>query len=406
MSVRKNAAHLAPGLKRKRNKDGTTRWYWEARSDLVRKGYTPSVVRLFFPETDDGAAARAARCRVLQAEMLNWEAHGGVTPSRAYDGTLGSLVERFLSDQDSSYRECKWNTQLAYDKALKIVTAAVGSRIVAKLAGPDFRRWHRNFAEPAVKGGEPRPWRGKHCMDAVRRVIAYGASLRLRDCIEANLVLKELRFKAPPARKSKMLPEHVQVIRAKAHELGLGSIALATVLQFELAMRQKDVIGEWLPDESGAGGIRHRGRRWSSGLTWGDIGPDKILRKSHVKTGTYVEHDLMLYSAVMEELALVGFAAVPSRPLIISEATGEPYKNRTFTHTWRRVADAAGIPSSVWNMDARSGAISEAYDAGADEVSVMKHAGHKNRQTSASYNRGTLEQTSKVARLRHLKRLT
>ena len=39
-------------------------------------------------------------------------------------------------------------------------------------------------------------------------------------------------------------------------------------------------------------------------------------------------------------------------------------------------------------MDARAGAISEAYEGGADETSVMKHAGHKNRQTSARYNRG------------------
>jgi deoxyribose-phosphate aldolase len=90
--------------------------------------------------------------------------------------------------------------------------------------------------------------------------------------------------------------------------------------------------------------------------------------------------------------------------MIISEATGEPYKHRTFTQTWRRVADVAGLPKGVWNMDSRSGAISEAYDAGADEVSVMKHAGHKNRQTSAKYNRGSLEQTSRVARFRMAKR--
>jgi hypothetical protein len=53
-------------------------------------------------------------------------------------------------------------------------------------------------------------------------------------------------------------------------------------------------------------------------------------------------------------------------------------------------------------MDARAGAISEAYDAGAGETDVMKHAGHKNRQTSARYNRG--KQTSRVAKLRLAKR--
>ena len=86
--------------------------------------------------------------------------------------------------------------------------------------------------------------------------------------------------------------------------------------------------------------------------------------------------------------------------MIVSERTGEPYKHRTFTQTWRRIANKASVPSGIWNMDARAGAISEAYDAGAGETDVMKHAGHKNRQTSARYNRGTIEQTSRVARLR------
>src|SRR5207237_2665491 len=91
-------------------------------------------------------------------------------------------------------------------------------------------------------------------------------------------------------------------------------------------------------------------------------------------------------------------------PVIISEATGEPYKHRTFTQTWRRVADAAGLPRDIWNMDARAGAVSEAYAAGADEQKVMKLAGHKNRQTSSRYNRETLEQTRAVQRLRQAKR--
>jgi hypothetical protein len=91
-------------------------------------------------------------------------------------------------------------------------------------------------------------------------------------------------------------------------------------------------------------------------------------------------------------------------PMVISERTGEPYKHRTFAQTWRKVATKSGVPTSVWNMDARSGAISEAYAAGAAETDVMKHAGHKNRQTSARYNRDSLEQTSRVARLRLAKR--
>jgi integrase len=127
------------------------------------------------------------------------------------------------------------------------------------------------------------------------------------------------------------------------------------------------------------------------------------LSKTHTKTGAYVEFDLKLYPAVLEEID-----RIPREkrigPIIISEHTSEPYKHRTFTQTWRKVADKAGLPKSVWNMDARAGAISEAYAAGAGETDVMKHAGHKNRQTSAHYNRETLEQTSRVALLRLAKR--
>jgi hypothetical protein len=240
-------------------------------------------------------------------------------------------------------------------------------------------------------------------MTTVRQVISYGVTLGYDDCIRTDIILKKMRFEAPRPRTSKMTLEHLEAIRDQAHKMELGSIALATTLQFELALRQKDVVGEWLPSLVGEGGIVHQGTRWANGLTWSDISPDMILRKSAVKTGIPVEHDLKLYPNVLEEIARCD----PERrvgPLILSEATGEPYKHRTFTQTFRRVADAAGVPRGVWNMDARAGAISEAYDAGAAEAEVMKHAGHKNRQTSARYNRGSLAQTSRVARIRQAKR--
>jgi hypothetical protein len=128
-----------------------------------------------------------------------------------------------------------------------------------------------------------------------------------------------------------------------------------------------------------------------------------VLRKVHIKTGFPVEHDLKLHPMVLEEIA-----KVPSEkrigPMIIAETTGEPYKHRNFTQRWRMIANKAGLPKGVWNMDARAGAITEAYDLGAAETDVMKSAGHKNRQTSARYNRGTLEQTSRVAKMRLEKR--
>lgn len=336
--------------------------------------------------------------------MLAWAANQGQFPKDRYDGTIAGLARRYFSDEFSPYRKLKWNSQIHHDKCGKIVVATVGARQIGKLLGPDFIRWAANWGAPSGEGKPPRPWRAKHCIDIVRRMIAYGVTLGYEDCSRADVILGKLRFTTPPARRSRMTFDQVKAVREMAHKMGLGSIALATVLQFELSLRQKDVIGEWEPAPLTEGGIVHRGTRWTNGLQWSDIDSAMILRKTHTKTGAYVEFDLKLYPLVLEEIELVP-REKRIGPMIISENTGEPYKHRTFTLTWRRVANKAGLPKGVWNMDARAGAISEAYDAGAGETDVMKHAGHKNRQTSARYNRGTLEQTSRVARLRLAKRV-
>lgn len=392
----------APGYKCKANRDGTCREGWEARHDLVKRGYQPSWVRLYYPDTPDGRRQLEARCKDLQGQMLAWAANEGRLPEHGYDGTIKGLARSFLSDQEGSpYFGLKWNSQAHLDKNLKIVVATVGDRQTGKLLGPDFKRWHKNWGAPDEKG-RVRRWRAKHCMDAVRWIIAYGVTCGHADCLRADMILSKLRFPTPPARTSKLLLEHVQAIRAVAHEKGVGSIALATVLQFELTLRQKDVIGEWEPAPLAEGGILYKGRRWANGLLWSDIGSDMVLRKKPTKTlrhGVVVEFDLSLYPLIIEEIAKVSLERRVG-PMIVSERTGEPYKHRTFTQTWRKIADAAGVPANVWNMDARAGGISESEDAGADEADRMKHAGHTRPETHRKYARGSLEETRRVARAR------
>ena len=102
-----------------------------------------------------------------------------------------------------------------------------------------------------------------------------------------------------------MTIEHVEVIRKTAHDEGWPSIALATVLQFELALRQKDVIGEWEPAPDMEGGIVHRDTRWVN--VWSDIDANMVHpRKVHTKTRIEkVEHDLRLHPLALEEVARV-----------------------------------------------------------------------------------------------------
>ncbi|MBD9569004.1 integrase [Ensifer sp. ENS08] len=392
----------APGLKRKSNKDGTVREYWMARADLVKRGYRPSSIRLHYPETPEGRIQLASKCQILQAEMLAWAARGGAS-APGYDGTIKSLSSLFQVNDDSPFQTMKWNSRASFLQSLEIIERTVGPRQIGSLLGPDFKRWHASWALPKEDGMPARPWRAKHTIDAVRQLISYGVTLGYEDCFRADAILGKIRFKTPPARKSVLTEDHVTAVRAKAHELGYHAIALATALQFSLTMRQKDVIGEWEPTTSTEGGIRHKDTIWVNGLLWSDIDEKLILRKKHVKTGFEVEHDLKLHPMILEEIERVPTDKRVG-PMIIAETTGEPYKHRTFTQRWRDVADEASIPKNVWNMDARAGGITEAYDLGAAETDVMKSAGHKNRQTSARYNRGTLEQTSRVAKVRMAKR--
>ncbi len=55
--------------------------------------------------------------------------------------------------------------------------------------------------------------------------------------------------------------------------MGRVSLALATAIQFDAVMRQKDVIGEWepIPEGEARTGIVLHGRRWVNGLTWAGI---------------------------------------------------------------------------------------------------------------------------------------
>lgn len=72
---------------------------------------------------------------------------------------------------------------------------------------------------------------------------------------------------------------------------------------------------------------------------------------------------------------------------------------------FRKIARKAGWPDDAWNMDSRAGAVSEAFEAGAQAGDVMKAASHPQLSTTMRYNRGKIVQASRVAQLRVARRL-
>ena len=388
----------APGLSVRQNKSGAI-YYWVAR-DVARniEGFEPKTVRLHY-NTDEG---RAARCRALATELRVWLA-GQRKRGLVFDGSLASLIECYQRDEDSPYHGVKWNTRRHYDQTLDLLQGMFGTRHLTALTGRDFARWYRALKEPRNPGGPERIARAHNCMKMLRVVIRYGAAVGHPKCASAAGMLSFSRFALPAPRKVAMSFSQAKAVIDQALERGRPSIALAQALQFELSLRQRDVIGEWV-DHDGAGGIAARGKRWTGGVVWSDIDADMILRKATTKTGALGEWDLTRCPLVMSVLA--AFEPLTERvgPLIIDEPRDRPYFHRNFSRHWRAIADAAGVPGEVWNMDSRAGGITEGADAGATVDDLRLHATHSNQAITTRYVRGALDSTRRVADLRAARR--
>jgi hypothetical protein len=454
----KPASLDAPGLTwQRRSSTLGTRWdlYWKAGARLVKRGFKPATARLWFPSegqdspTPDEWNGIAAECRALQAQMLTWS--GGIVgdAQSMFDGTFGSLIRIYKTDPDSPFRELRYRTRLRYTSNLDALDFAVGELAVAGLTFRDFKRWHAAFRSPDEGKDHERIARAHGLMTMVRIVIAFGKLNSLPDCARLAEVLSGMDFQAPRQRTVFMTLAQVEAFIAEAHRWGKPSLALTQALMFETGLRQKDVIGEWVPiAEPGASDFHWHGKKWIMGIRWSDIDENLILRKVtsksmrgrrgvETRTGKLEEFDLKAYPLVMRELSYENdrdnrawpqATKSPDRlagrnvrsgvrctsqererrpghrqhqfgPLIINENTQRPW-GRNYPKMWRKVADAAGLPKTVCNKDSRAGGVTEGRKAGASLEDLRHHAGHSQISMTARYDRNDIETRNKVAQLR------
>jgi hypothetical protein len=385
---------------------------WRARKDLVRSGYQTKSVPLYRGwEPDAGQIAYIqTMCRRLQDEMLEWSRGGNLLRfEAAFDGTLGSLIDCYRSDEDSDYRKLRYHTRVNCDRIYDRLQREHGTEMLSELDARTFIRWHRER-----KGDKNHVSAAHTLVTKLRTVLGYGAVfLKEKECPRLRAVLSGMKFEMTKPRTEQITPEQADAVRAMAHATGRHSIALAQALAFECTMRQKDVIGEYVPQsEPGISDVPVGNDKWLRGLRWGEIDDNFILRHLTSKKQKPIECDLRLAPMVMEELAF--FAGIdpakaaslsrsdlPAKgPIVICELTGVPYTDIYFRRQWRKVATMAGIPREVFNMDSRAGAITEATDAGAELEHVKHAAAHSNISQTQQYSRGAAKKVAGVMRLR------
>jgi hypothetical protein len=411
----------APGLVWRQRKDG---WVatWQARTDRVKDGYRPKYLPLWAGETLTEAEAVdiSTRCQHQQYDMLTW---GRELPEPEppqpdhFTGALRSLAHCYKTDADSPFQKNRFHVRQNRESLIRRIVKKHGDVKLSEIKARVLLAWHKDWSSEGTKLAT-----GSAFVGQLRSLFSFGATLlEDPDCERLCGVMNKMRFAGAKPRSVSVTADHAIAIRNKAREhFGWPSIALAQAFQFDGTLRQKDVIGETVPlSEPGVSAVLVAGRKWLCGIVWQEIDENLILKHITSKKQKLVEIDLKLASMVLEELQiLVGAEPLihvdeitkkvtvnrrllpASGPVIINDVTGLPWSPNEYRRKWRLIATAAGVPKNVWNMDSRSGAISEAIQAGAAIEFVRHAATHSDVSQTADYDRTQAEATAKVMKLR------
>lgn len=309
---------------------------------------------------------------------------------------LARLIKRYKTDPLSRYHGLRFQVRRNHRNLLRQISRRYGDKKLSKIKARTLLKWHAEWLDGTK-------YAGAHAfVKKLRAVLGFGLTvLEDGECARIRLVMSSMRFPAAPRRTQRITAGQANAVRKRAHRRGWHSIALAQALQFELMLRQKDVIGEWVPiREPGISDVVQDGEKWIFGLLWSEIDEDMILRHRTSKTGKGIVVDLKEAPMIREELKRL--RAIPKQgPIIVNETTGLPFKSYEFRRKWRLVATEAGVPKVVFNMDSRAGAITEAFEAQADADFIRQTATHSDLAITQGYNRGDhLKKSSEVMRKR------
>lgn len=415
----------APGLKRGRH--GLP--YWIA-ANVVRDpmGFPDRCIALP-PGADEDTLAEL--CREHSARLLDWiddlrrarPEDEGLGPMPVYDGTMHSACQVYQRHPRSRFHSVKRNTRKSYTDSLKIIEATVGRRLVRNVTIFDVQHWYDEWRKPTKPGRPERIDRAHDAVGMVKTVLRFNAALRQKDCRQLLEDLDKatsiVRFERGGAREEEMTFAHASAFVRTALEqqargilpAGRGlAMAIGVAAQFELLVRQKDVIGEWAPTQldarrpDGIATLAVGDETWSGYFTWENIpGWRWRMKTSKSKYRAAADFDLTRYSLLFPLLDAVPLGERTGA--IVKGEHGLPVRERSYRKWFRPIAHAAGIPDEVWSMDARAGGATEAEEAGAHLDAIQGALTHSKAQTTLRYLRKNKAKIASVADARAKKRV-
>jgi hypothetical protein len=272
-----------------------------------------------------------------------------------FDGTFHGLVSLYRQDVRSNYPLLKQKVRLNYDSAFKRLIDDIGSERVAEF---NAERVKAIYDQSWAAGGKLAM--GRSMVAKLRLLCSFGSTVLNDDaCTRLSAILSNMRIPVAKSNSEGLSREQARAIRIAAREyFGWDSIALAQAFQFEFPkLRQVDVIGEWVPLSEGPDSeIIKDGEKWVHGLQWSDIDENMVLRKT-LTSGRRNEQKTIAFNLKHSQMVREEINRVPEErrkgPMVICEFSNLPWSQNEFRRKWRKVADKAGLPKNVKNMDSR-----------------------------------------------------
>jgi hypothetical protein len=409
-----------PGLKRGRH--GLP--YWVARQVMRDPmGFPDTCIRL---PADADSEQIAELCQNYTARLKAWvdeqkrvEAVDPFYTTTRFDGTVLTACRVYQEHPLSNFRNVKHNTRATYLSSLRVIELTVGKRLIRNLTVLDVKNWYRKWREPVEWGGPERIKRAHDAISMFRTVMWFMAALRKPECKQLAEEMSAVKFEKSAAREQEITYSQVVAFIRAANDMGENGtipperalyMSIAVTAQFELMLRQADIIGQWAPLSpapklpKGAATLMEGSKIWSGFFTW-ELIPGWRWRMKTSKSKYRAGQEFVLSNY---ELLFPLLEAVPRTqrqgPIVKGEH-GLPVRQSSFGKWFRQIARAASIPDDVWNMDARAGGATEADEAGADIGLISFGLTHTNVQTTERYiRRRSARKTAALAEARRRKR--
>lgn len=382
-----------PGLIRRKRKSGVALWWSAASLTRDLRGFPDPLIRL---PSDASPAELADLCETYTTRLEVFLAEG--RRGARYDGTIASLCDLYEKHEFSPIHGVSPDTRRVYQDAIGILRATIGRRALRAVVPIDAQRWVANWRAPAKPGGPERATRAHTVVSQLRAVLRFGASLGIEEAGRLDDGLAKMKFARGGRRQAHMTFAQAQAIvtlaarwsEDKPDGLRWLHMGIGVATQFETMLRQRDVIGQWRRDAGGR-------EEWTGAYTWEAIAGGGLLRLQTSKTKATGVYDLPACDLLWPLLQRVPQAL---RTGAIVKGDHGPMRATSYRKWFRQLARAAGVPDGVWNMDARSGAITEAQDAGADPNDVRRAATHADLKMTNRYDREIREANLRVAETR------